>query len=430
MTLIRRVALLSLHTSPMEQPGSGDAGGMNVYIRELASALAETGVEVEIFTRSTSAKQPAVEHPSPGVCVHNVLAGPPRKIPKEELPALLHSLVAEIDQIRQRQAHGRYDVIHSHYWVSGIAGLELSELWDVPLIHTMHTMAKVKNLLLQSGEQPEPRRREEGEHRIVDGAARLVANTSAEAKELVSHYGADADRIDVAPPGVDLSTFTPAFRARSRAERGVPPEAFHLLFAGRIQRLKGPQVLLKAAALLRKRRPEIDLRLTILGALSGNKDFNLRHLIAEAGMEDVVTHLPPVGAAELASWFRAADVVVMPSYSESFGLVAIEAQACGTPVVGTRVGGLSRAICHGRTGLLVEGHHAKDWADALEALYDDPGTRADMGRAAAIRAENLGWNRTAAITLETYHTAVEQQLASRLIPAVSTIAAAAAVAAP
>ena len=429
MTLIRRVALLSLHTSPMEQPGSGDAGGMNVYIRELASALAETGVEVEIFTRSTSAKQAAVEHPVPGVCVHNVLAGPPRKIPKEELPALLHSLVAEIEQIRQRQVHGRYDVIHSHYWVSGIAGLELSELWGVPLIHTMHTMAKVKNLLLQSGEQPEPRRREEGEHRIVDGAARLVANTSAEAKELVSHYGADSDRIDVAPPGVDLGTFTPAFRARSRAERGVPPEAFHLLFAGRIQRLKGPQVLLKAAALLRKRRPEINLRLTILGALSGNKDFNLRHLITDSGMDDVVTHLPPVGAAELASWFRAADVVVMPSYSESFGLVAIEAQACGTPVVGTRVGGLSRAICHGRTGLLVEGHHARDWADALEALYDDPDTRADMGRAAAVRAENLGWNRTATITLETYHTAVEQQLASRLMPAVPATAAVA-VAAP
>jgi D-inositol-3-phosphate glycosyltransferase len=417
MALIRRVALLSLHTSPMEQPGTGDAGGMNVYIRELASALAETGVEVEIFTRSTSANQPAVEHPGPGVCVHNVLAGPPRKIPKEDLPGLLHSLVAEIEQIRQRQPHGRYDLIHSHYWVSGIAGLELSELWGVPLVHTMHTMAKVKNLLLESGEHPEPRRRELGEHRIVDGAARLIANTSAEAEELVSHYNADFDHIDVAPPGVDLGTFTPAFRARSRAERGVPREAFHLVFAGRIQRLKGPQVLLKAAALLRSRRPEINLRLTILGALSGNKDFNLRHLIAEAGMDDVVTHLPPVGAPELASWFRAADVVVMPSYSESFGLVALEAQACGTPVVGTRVGGLSRAICHGRTGLLVEGHHAADWADALEALYDDPATREDMGRAASIRAQNSGWQRTAAITLESYHAAVDNYLGHRLIPA-------------
>lgn len=418
MALIRRVALLSLHTSPMEQPGSGDAGGMNVYIRELASALAEAGVEVEIFTRATSAGQPAVEHPDPGVCVHNVLAGPPRKIPKEELPGLLHQMVAEIEQIRRRQPHGRYDVIHSHYWVSGIAGLELSELWGVPLVHTMHTMAKVKNLLLESGEQPEPRRRELGEHRIVDGAARLIANTSSEAAELVSHYSATYDRIDIAPPGVDLGTFTPAFRARSRANRGIGPGTFHLLFAGRIQRLKGPHVLVKAAALLRHRRPDIDLRLTILGSLSGNKEFNLRRWISEAGMDDVVTQLPPVKAPELAEWFRAADVVVMPSFSESFGLVALEAQACGTPVVATRVGGLSRAIFHGRTGLLVDGHHAADWADALEALYDDPATREDMGRAAAIRAQNSGWSRTAAITLESYHAAVEHHVGHRLAPAV------------
>jgi D-inositol-3-phosphate glycosyltransferase len=416
VTLIRRVAFLSLHTSPMEQPGSGDAGGMNVYVRGLASALAASGVEVEIFTRSTSAGQPAVEHPDPGVCVHNVISGPPRKLPKEELPELLHSMVEEIERIRQRQPHGRYDVIHSHYWVSGVAGLELSRLWGVPLVHTMHTMAKVKNLLLHSGEMPEPRRREEGEHRIVDGAARVIANTSAEAAELVSHYDADFDHIDVAPPGVDLTVFTPAFRSRSRAQLGVPASKFHLLFAGRIQRLKGPQILIQAAALLRSRRPDIDLQVTILGALSGAKDFDLKSLISAAGMDDVVTHHPPVNAPDLAGWFRSADVVVMPSYSESFGLVALEAQACGTPVVATRVGGLSRAIFDGRTGLLVEGHKPADWADVLEALYDDPETRKDMGLAAALHAENFGWQRTAAITLESYHAAVDQYIDSHRIP--------------
>ncbi|MGZ4660830.1 MAG: D-inositol-3-phosphate glycosyltransferase [Arthrobacter sp.] len=400
----------------MEQPGSGDAGGMNVYVRALASALAELGVEVEIFTRSTSSGQPAVEHPDPGVCVHNVISGPPRKLPKEELPELLHSMVAEIERIRQRQPHGRYDVIHSHYWVSGVAGLELSKLWDIPLVHTMHTMAKVKNLLLHSGEQPEPRRREDGEHRIVEGAARLIANTSAEAAELVSHYNADFDHIDVAPPGVDLTVFTPAFRSRSRAEHNVPPGKFHLLFAGRIQRLKGPQILVEAASLLRSRRPDIDLQITILGALSGAKDFDLKSLISNAGMSDVVTHHPPVSAPELAGWYRSADVVVMPSYSESFGLVALEAQACGTPVIATRVGGLSRAIFHGRTGLLVDGHKAGDWADALEALHDDPGTRQDMGRAASLHAQSFGWQRTAAITLDSYHAAVDQFLGTRRIP--------------
>jgi D-inositol-3-phosphate glycosyltransferase len=417
VTPIKRVAFLSLHTSPMEQPGSGDAGGMNVYIRGLASALAESGVEVEIFTRSTDAGQPAVEHPDPGVCVHNVLAGPTRKLPKEELPELLHSMVAEIERIRERQPHGRYDIIHSHYWVSGVAGLELSGLWGVPLVHTMHTMAKVKNLLLQSGEKPEPRRREDGEHRIVEGAARLIANTSAEASELVSHYDADFDHIDVAPPGVDLAVFTPAFRGRSRAAHGILPGTFHLLFAGRIQRLKGPQILVKAAALLRERRPDIDLKLTILGALSGAKDFNLKSLVTAAGMDDAVTHHPPVGAAELAGWYRSADVVVMPSYSESFGLVALEAQACGTPVVATRVGGLSRAIFDGRTGLLVDGHRAADWADALEALYDDPATREDMGRAASVHAQSSGWQRTAAITLESYHAAVDEFPAGHSVPA-------------
>ncbi|MFF2297139.1 D-inositol-3-phosphate glycosyltransferase [Arthrobacter sp. NPDC058127] len=406
MSLIRRVAFLSLHTSPMEQPGSGDAGGMNVYVRALAMALADLGVEVEIFTRSTSAGQPAVEHPGPGVCVHNVLAGPPRKLPKEELPELLHAMVAEIERIRQRQPHGRYDAIHSHYWVSGVAGLELSALWNVPLIHTMHTMAKVKNLVLESGERPEPRLREDGEQRIVDGATRLVANTPAEAQELVSHYNADFDHIDIAPPGVDLTVFTPAFRARSRAELGVRPGSFHLLFAGRIQRLKGPQVFIEAAGILRKRRPDIDLELTILGALSGAKDFNLQSFITAAGLDDVVTHRAPVKAPKLAGWFRSADVVLMPSFSESFGLVALEAQACGTPVVATNVGGLSRALADGRTGILVNGHDPSRWADVIEALYDDPRTREDMGRAAAVHAESFGWQRTAAITLESYHAAI------------------------
>ena len=411
MALIRRVAFLSLHTSPMEQPGSGDAGGMNVYIRSLASALAETGVEVDIFTRATDAGRPAVEHPCPGVCVHNVAAGPRRKVPKEDLPELLHSMVAEIERIRGQQWHGRYDLIHSHYWISGVAGLALSRQWNVPFVHTMHTMAKVKNLVLQPGEEPEPRSREDGEYRIVDGATRLIANTGVEAAELVTHYSAGFDCIDVAPPGVDLSTFTPAFRDRSRAVRAITPGAFHLLFAGRVQWLKGPQVLVQAAALLRRRRPDIDLKLTILGAASGSGDFNLASLVTTAGMDDVVTHLPPVAAPELAGWYRSADVVVMPSYSESFGLVALEAQACGTPVLATRVGGLSRAVSEGRTGLLVDGHMAGDWADALEVLYDDPVRRQDMGRAAAVQAESAGWQRTAAITLESYRAAAQQHSA-------------------
>ena len=184
------------------------------------------------------------------------------------------------------------------------------------------------------------------------------------------------------------------------------PGSFHLLFAGRIQRLKGPQVFIEAVGILRKRRPDIDLELTILGALSGAKDFNLQSFITAAGLDDVVTHRAPVKAPKLAGWFRSADVVVMPSFSESFGLVALEAQACGTPVVATNVGGLSRAVADGRTGILVDGHDPSRWADVIEALYDDPRTREDMGRAAAVHAEAFGWQRTAAITLESYHAAI------------------------
>ena len=219
MALIRRVALLSLHTSPMEQPGAGDAGGMNVYIRALAMALAEAGVEVEIFTRSTTAGQPAVEHPEPGVCVHNVMAGPPRKLPKEELPALLHSMVEEIEQIRRRQLHGRYDVIHSHYWVSGRG--------RAGVVRTVGCAAGPHHAHHGQGQEPRARIRRTaraaaaGGRRTTDRGRCGPADRQhpAEADELVSHYGADYDRIDVAPPGVDLDMFTPAFRTAVTDQR-------------------------------------------------------------------------------------------------------------------------------------------------------------------------------------------------------------------
>ena len=270
MSVIKRVALLSLHTSPMEQPGSGDAGGMNVYIRGLASALAETGIEVEIFTRSTAAGQPAVEHPDPGVLRPQRAGRTARKLPKEELPgpAAQHG---RRNRTRPRRSSPTAATTSS----TPTTGSPASPASSSPACGTSRSCTpctpwpKSRTSSCNSGEQPEPRRREDGEHRIVDGATRLIANTTAEAAELVSHYGADFDHIDVAPPGVNLSVFTPASRTRSRTEHGIAPGTFHLLFAGRIQRLKGPQILLKAAALLRQRRPDIDLKLTILGALSG-----------------------------------------------------------------------------------------------------------------------------------------------------------------
>ena len=413
--------MISLHTSPLEQPGAGDAGGMNVYVSHLARALAATGLHVDVYTRASDPAQPDTVVLAPGALVHHITAGPRRRLAKEQMPPLAAEFAAGVlRRIRRAEEAGGdpTGVVHGHYWVSGLAGLDVAGELGVPLVHTMHTMARVKNLHLPAGDTPEPSNRERGEQRLVDASARLTANTPAERDELVRHYDADEDLVDVVAPGVDLSVFRPAFRTRSRAERGVGADEFHVLFAGRIQRLKGPHVLVAAAGELRRRRPDIPLRVSIVGAPSGSAGLDLDVLAEAEGLDGVVRRLPPVPAPELADWFRSADVVAMPSASESFGLVAIEAQACGTPVVAARVGGLTRAVCDGRTGFLVDGHEAADWAAVLEQLHDDPETRHDLGVAASIYAERFGWEQTAAATRTAYRAAMREH-AARLAAAAS-----------
>ncbi|WP_427018905.1 D-inositol-3-phosphate glycosyltransferase [Pseudarthrobacter sp. P1] len=406
MHQVRRVAMLSLHTSPLDQPGGGDAGGMNVYVRALALELAASGVAVEIFTRRVDPGQPDAVELGPGVLVHHVTAGPAHKVSKERLPLLVPQLADAVSAVIAASPAGHFDVLHSHYWVSGMAGLQLAAQWGLPLVHTMHTMARVKNKHLPDGQTAEPTIREDGEQHIVAAATRLIANTTAEATELERHYNGCETRIDVVSPGVDLKVYKPAFRDRSRTRLGIAAGVFHVVFAGRLQRLKGPHVLVKAAALLRRTRPEIPLQVSILGASSGSDKYDLPQLIADAGLAGTVSVLPPVSAELLADWYRAADVVAMPSSSESFGLVAIEAQACGTPVVATNVGGLPRAVSDGRTGLLVDGRDAHHWADALASLHDFPQTRTDMGRAASVYAESFGWAHTAELTTASYDRAL------------------------
>ncbi|MET4060485.1 D-inositol-3-phosphate glycosyltransferase [Arthrobacter sp. UYP6] len=408
MLQVKRVAMLSLHTSPLEQPGSGDAGGMNVYVRSVAVELAKSGVEVEIFTRASDPRQPAAVELAPGVTVHHVAAGPRRKIAKESLPGLEADLASGVTDLHPYPARRRFDVIHSHYWVSGTAGLAVARAWDLPLVHTMHTMARVKNLRLQPGENPEPRVRINGEQDVVDGATRLIANTSTEAAELESLYGADPRAVDVVAPGVDLQVFSSRNSGAARARLGIARNVFHLVFAGRIQRMKGPQVLVRAAAELHARRPDIPLHVTILGAGSGSEVLNLQPLVDSLGLQGHVSLHPPVGAPDLADWFRAADVVAVPSFSESFGLVALEAQACGTPVLAANVGGLPKAVEHGRTGLLVDGHESGRWSAELERLYDDAGLRRALGYGAAVHASEFGWKRTATLTAQSYRQAAEQ----------------------
>lgn len=405
---VRRVAMLSLHTSPLEQPGAGDAGGMNVYVRSTALELARVGIDVEIFTRDAGEGRPGREALDDGVVVHHLEAGPRRRVPKETLPGLTGTFADAFTDVADLLADGHFDVLHSHYWVSGAVGLTLSREMNLPLVHSMHTMAKVKNLRMKSLVTPEPADRVAGEQDIVAGAARLIANTTTEASELVSLYGASRDRIDVVAPGVDLSTFHPGNREAARTGLAVPPGQFHVVFAGRIQKLKGPQVLVAAAAELRRRRPDIPLAVSILGSGSGSEALRLQPVIDAAGLTHDVRLYPPVTAAHLAQWFRSADAVVMPSFSESFGLVALEAQACGTPVVAANVGGLPQAISDGRSGLLVDGHSAHHWADALERLHDDVGLRETLGRGAATHALAFGWQRTALLTAQSYRTAVDR----------------------
>jgi D-inositol-3-phosphate glycosyltransferase len=401
-----RIAVLSLHTSPLARPGGGDAGGMNVYVRALAREQAALGTAVDVFTRSQHDGQEPVEHPRAGVRVIHLDGAPADVVVKEAVPQRLAALEASLRQFTQRDG-ARYDVLHSHYWLSGAVGLRLQLDWQIPLVHSMHTMGLVKNLHLQPGEAPEPETRVRGEQAIASGAGRLIANTLTEACELADLYGADEGTVDVIPPGVDLRTFRPEGRQQDRAAAGLGPDTFHLVFAGRIQALKGPQVLLAAAAELRRQRPDIRLRISITGEASGAAELDLPALATQLGLDDVVALSPPVEPAELAATFRSADVVVVPSFSESFGLVALEAQACGTPVVATNVGGLPVAVSHGLTGLLVDGHDPARWAGALRELHDYPEFRRRLGVNAAVHASSFGWEQTAALTAHSYQLAVD-----------------------
>jgi D-inositol-3-phosphate glycosyltransferase len=397
--------MLSVHTSPLDQPGTGDAGGMNVYILELARRLAARDVEVEVFTRATSSDQPPVMEAQPGVLVRHVPAGPYEGLCKADLPAQLCTFVREVLRTEAEHAPGRYDLVHSHYWLSGQVGAVASDRWGVPLVHTMHTMGRVKNAALAAGDSPEPLSRLIGEEQVVEAADRLIANTSAEAAQLVEEYDADPARVDVVHPGVDLDVFVPG-RARARQRLGLPADAHVLLFAGRIQPLKAPDVLLHAAAVL-ARDPSLRDRLVVavVGGPSGSGMADPHALVALAddlGISDIVRFVPPVSQRDLAQWYAAASVVCVPSYSESFGLVALEAAACGTPVVAAAVGGLQTAVRHGRTGLLVDGHDPDRWARELEGLLATPARLHTMGERAVRHAAGFSWQHTAAATLDVY----------------------------
>ncbi|TCC44043.1 D-inositol-3-phosphate glycosyltransferase [Kribbella capetownensis] len=408
--------MISLHTSPLDQPGTGDAGGMNVYVVELSKRLAGLGIEVDVFTRATSSALPARVELMPGVMVRNVAAGPYEGLSKNELPAQLCTFARAVLRAEAIHEPGWYDVIHSHYWLSGQVGLLARDRWAVPLVHTMHTMAKVKNASLAEDDVPEPPARLLGEEQVVEAADRLLANTDDEANELITLYGAQPAKVGVVNPGVDLDMFSPGDQAAARRAVGVPEDAVVLTFVGRIQPLKAPDLLIRAAARMLEQDPSLRSRLVvaIIGGPSGN---GMEHpeshaeLARALGVDDVTRFVKPMERPGLAQWYRAASVVCVPSYSESFGLVALEAQACGTPVVAAAVGGLTTAVVDRQTGLLVRGHGVGEFADALARIATDPHTRETMSRAAVKHAQAFGWELTAKKTLAAYRTATETMAA-------------------
>jgi D-inositol-3-phosphate glycosyltransferase len=402
-SLPRRIATLSVHTSPLDQPGTGDAGGLNVYVAQVAKRLAARGTEVEIFTRAVCRDTPPLAELAPGVLVRSVAAGPFEELDKHDLPAQVCQFTLEVLRAEAASEPGRYDLVHAHYWLSGKVGAVAKERWGVPLVQSMHTLGKVKNAALAAGDTAEPDERIRGELEVVAAADRLVANTVEEAHQLTGLYGADPARVLVVNPGADLSVFQPGSPQEAAAARrrlGVAPDAVVLLFVGRVQPLKGPDVLLKAAAEMLDTDPGLraTLRVVIVGGPSGRQQRadpeRMRELAAQLGISDIVRFEPPCPQQELAEWYRAATVMLAPSHSESFGLVALEAQACGTPVIAARVGGLRTVVKDGTSGVLVDGHDPADWARAIGRLVCSPGRLQALSAGARRHASGFGWSAT------------------------------------
>lgn len=415
---LERIAILSVHTSPLHQPGTGDSGGMNVYISETSKRIAQRGIEVEIFTRATSPKDDERIELAPGVTVRNIAAGPFEGLRKEDLPAQLCAVTAGVLRAEAAKREGFYDLLHSHYWLSGQVGWIAQERWGVPLVHTMHTMARVKNLNLAEGDTPEPNIREIGEEQVVEASDRLVANTEAEANELINLYSADPARVRVVNPGVDLNNFVPGSMSEARHELGLKPNAIVLLFVGRIQPLKAPDVLIKAAAELIRHEPGLRDRLVvaICGGPSGSglaRPDALHDLANELGITQNVIFEPPTNRARLVKWFQAADVCAIPSHNESFGLVALEAQACGTPVIAANVGGLPTAVANNLSGLLIDGHNPHDWAHVLQSYLADEQLQAKLRQGALDHAAKFSWEATTEKLIEVYKEAVDSAIQRR-----------------
>ena len=415
---MRRLAVLSLHTSPLAQPGTGDGGGMNVYVRELTSALARSGVACDVFTRAWSPDLPPVVDVEPGLRVHHVPAGPLDVLPKESLPPVVDEFtsgVLERMAAAPRAGELPYTSVHANYWLSGLSGHVIKHELNLPLVCTFHTLDRVKaDTMPEEVEADMPHRRAEAEASIIDCSDAVLASCTVEADQIASLYGGDPGRIRIVPPGVDHAFFGPGHRPQARRALGLPLSGRLLLFVGRIQPLKCADVAIEILAELRAGGEE-PYRLVVVGGPSGphgDKSLQSLHDVADArGVREHVHFVAPQPHELLSSYYRAADVCIVPSRSESFGLVALEAAACGTPVVASAVGGLTTLVDHGHTGYLVEDRDPAAYADAVRRTFDEPLAAERLSTASVLRARQYTW-RAAARTLVELH---DELAAGRLV---------------
>lgn len=398
-------AFLSMHTSPLDRPGSGDAGGMNVCIDELAAALGRRGVEVTVFTRRTGPGQPPAAEAPGGYRVVHVDAGPPRPLPVSALDGWVRTFAEQVAGAVEGAPGGgaRPEIIHSHYWLSGWSGLIVKRAAGLPLVNSFHTLGRVKDASRRPGQPPEPLQRIAAEREVIASSDCVIASTEYEADQLIEHYGADPSVLCINPPGVDLERFRPGGRGRARGELGLDGRPT-VLFAGRIQPLKGLDVAVEALAAVRSRVPGAGM--LVVGGPSGpegEEEHRLtRRLAARLGLEEAVSWRGPQPHRRMPLFYRAADALVVPSRSESFGLVAAEAQACGLPVVAAGVGGLRYVVADGVSGVLVDGWDPVDYGRALASVLESPARRGELAAGALAVGRRYGWGHTADRLLELY----------------------------
>ena len=401
--LMRRVAVISLHTSPLLQPGEGDSGGMNVYVREIVSSLAQAGAECTTYTRADRAGLPSEVFVEPNHRVVFIEAGP-HHLPKEALPDIVDEFTDRVlDHLR---ANGGADVVHANYWLSGVAAHRIKHELDIPFVSTFHTLARVK----AEGGDPEPGWRDRAEAELVNCADAICVSCVEEEEQFRRHYGNPMGQIEIVAPGVEHAFFAPGDQVGARAALQLPTDVPILLFVGRIQPLKGPDVAIRALHALR--RP--DALLLIVGGASGSDGdgevARAHQLVDELGLHDQVMFIEPQPHHILSTYYRAADVVVVPSRSESFGLVALEAAACGIPVVASAVGGLLSLVDHGETGFLVPQRDPALFAAAIARIIDDPELAVSMSAAAFERAGRYTWSFAAARLRRLYSDLTARQL--------------------